>query len=421
MTQTAELTERDEVIQEMAAYLRDTSSVADPYPMFKRVRELAPIHYSPVDAWIVTSYPLTVACLRSAVLLRGPGQRRDFAPLRRDDDPPEVSEALDMALTGVLNSDHDEHTRLRRLLNHGFVPRAVARWREEMTERVKVRLRECLDMGTFDLLADLTYPETEATICSLMGVPFSDREVWLPWTELINEYNRTTGDSSGTQNALVQATVGFFGYFKEKIAERRGRAEVADDFLSQLVAAEEQGDRLTEHEIISTGMVAITAGHNTTAQLSGTGLLALIRHPDQYDLFLRSDEPIVKPTVEEFIRFDTTARGNLRVCVEDVEIGGELIREGDRVGVNVNAANHDPEVFADADRLDIMRDPNPHVGFGAGEHFCLGAQLARMEANVIFNELRQGPRLELAIPYEDVKWRPTWGRAIRALPVKVAE
>jgi cytochrome P450 len=263
----------------------------------------------------------------------------------------------------------------------------------------------------------------ETVICEILGVPRADHDLWKSWSSGINQAAIFAGRNKDSDDLppevrgkAQQSLLSWYRYFSALVARRRTSGEEAQDIISLLVRAEEEGDRLNEEELVGTLILLIGAGHETTANLIANGMLALMRNPDQYEL-LRADPSLASGLVEEALRFDGSARGQPRVALEDMELGGRTIAAGDTVMVIVNAANRDPARFAEPDRFDIRRGDSGHVAFASGLHYCVGAALARMEAEVAFRKLAEMDG-ELELVTDDLTYKPTHGRNLTSLPVR---
>jgi cytochrome P450 len=360
---------------------------SDPYPIYHFIRHREPVHHAPDGSWVLTRYDHCAALLRDprfstnpALLTSGPDAEA-MGPIRQ------VGSSLMMFL------DPPDHTRLRSLVSQAFTPRMV----ESLRPRIQLLVDELLDAvveaGEMDVLADLAYPLPTVVICELLGVPAEDREKFKGWSADASRMLDGYLDQAAMDKGLV-AGMYLFQYFTDLVDERRRHPR--GDLLSALLAAEAAGDRLTHAELLSTATLLFVAGFETTMNLVGNGVLALLRHPDQLAR-LRRDPSLVRPGVEELLRYDGPVHVTARIATSDVEIGGETIRAGEQAVAILGAANRDPEQFAEPDRLDVARAPNRHLAFGGGPHFCLGAALARLEGQIAFATLlRRLPDLELA-------------------------
>ncbi|MEU5527633.1 cytochrome P450 [Micromonospora chersina] len=316
--------------------------------------------------------------------------------------------------TGILSMDPPEHTRLRRLVAKAFTARRV----EELRPRTRAVADELVD-GLLaagppaDLVAHLATPLPIRVICDLLGVPVSDQDRFHTWSEAIVS---TTSLDPGLAQEYIDNLLAYMGGL---VAQRR--VEPADDLLSAMVRArDEHADRLTEEEMVTLAAGLLAAGHETTVTQIPNMVYVLLTTPGAWDT-LRERPELVPVAVEELMRFiplGATAAFP-RYATEDVELGGVLVRAGEPVVVNIAAANRDDAVFTDADRLDLTRQVNPHLGFGHGVHHCVGAQLARMELRVVLETLLdRAPGLRLAVPVEELTWKSgLLVRGLQAMPV----
>ena len=407
------------VAADVEAYLCDTASNVDPYPAYRRLREVAPVYRSEAtNSWIVTGFPEAEALFRSPHLSRQEAGARQFGWLAGPDDTPEVARAVQAWLSTVLNLDPPEHTRLRRLMSRAFSPRSVAKWEARTVQVVDDVLAGLGARVELDLLNEVGYPIPERVICEIMGVPAEDHDRWKQWSSGMNQAAVFAGSGARLPEEALRtaqdSVVRWYGYFSDLVDRRRGSD--GDDLISELVRVEEEGDRLSEMELIGTLILLIGAGHDTTANLFANAMLALMRQPQQYAA-LRTDPSLASAAVEEILRFDGSARGQPRVATADIEIEGQTIRSGDLVAVIVNAANRDPRRFADPESFDITRADSGHLGFSGGIHYCLGAALARMEVAVELRAVAAAPyRFELASA--DLAYKRTHGRNLVGLPVR---
>jgi cytochrome P450 len=324
---------------------------------------------------------------------------------------------LKYRLNQMLEFDGADHARLRGLVSQAFTVRRVAALRprtEEITRRLLDRLPAAADAGVVDLMRHFASPFPDTLLCDLVGIPAADRARWRRWRTAI--WPRATKDGA-------QAWPEMIDYLRELIARRR--AEPADDLISGLIRAhDEDGDRLSETEMITMILILGQTGHLTTVQLIGLGVLALLTHPAQLAL-LRDDPELMPRAVHELLRWCGPAPApRARYATEDLHIGGMPVRKGEAVVPSLLAANYDPGAFPDPGRFDITRAPDgrreSHVAFGAGPHYCLGAALARQEAEVAFGALlRRYPGLTLAVDPGDLEREPAGDRGLRALPVRL--
>jgi cytochrome P450 len=386
----------------------DPEFVADPYPMYHRLRAEDPVHHSPLGFWVLTRYPDVLAMLRDPRLIKEPIAA--FVAARFG-----VAVPPGLGLS-MLDRDPPDHTRLRGLVSKAFTPRALERLRPEIQQIVDGLLDEVRGRGSMDLIEEFAYPLPVRVICEMLGVPVKDHERFKAWGLDIArglDAIMLPPDSPVAQRS-VSGRRALAEYFRELIAERR--AAPRDDMLSALIAAEEAGDTLSEEELLATCILLLVAGHETTVNLIGNGTLALLRHPAELRK-LRDNPGLIGSAVEELLRFDGPVQRTARIPSEDITIGGQTIGKGEMVMPFLGAADRDPTQFPDPDRLDITRSDNRHIAFGMGIHFCLGAPLARMEGQIAINTLlARLPRLTLATDQPQFRQSLTL-RGLEALPV----
>ena len=336
----------------------------DPYPTYHALRRIDPVHrLRLVDAWVLTRYRDVEAVLRD---------HRRFGNAGRI-----LVQTVPLSL---LDLDPPEHTRLRALVSKAFTPKAVAMLRTHIEETTAHLLDAVAGTDRFDLIAALAYPLPVTIIAEMLGVRPRDRDRFEEWSNslaLSVDPLVSRGQVDRIRNAAEEA----YAYFETIIDERRRRPR--EDLVSALLAAEEEGDRLTHEELLSAMLLILMAGFETTRNLIGNGMLALLRNPHQMQR-LRRDRELLDPAIDELLRYDSPGQLNGRRAREDVELGGKRIRAGDVVIAVIGAANRDPEVFDDPDALDIGRREQSHLSFGRGIHYCLGAALAVMEARIVF-------------------------------------
>ena len=386
---------------------------ANPYPLYRRMREEDPVHWSELmDAWILTRYEDAVFLLtnhrfsadrrqaRNRFAQMAQQQEQEFGPLGRTQT--------------MLSSDPPLHTRLRRLVSKAFTPRAVENLRPRIQEIVDGLLEPCQGSGHIEIIHDLAYPLPVIVIAEMLGVPPQHRAEFKRWSD---DLVATLGGPFTPPDVLARARQSVHElseYLRRVIAERRSKPK--EDLISGLIAAEEQGQVLSEDEILSTAMLLLVAGNETTTNLIGTSMLALLRNPEQLRR-LQHDASLMQPAVEELLRYAGPVHATARVAKGDLEIAGRDIKEGQVVMAILAAANRDQAQFPDPDVLNITRSPNEHLAFGDGIHFCIGAPLARAEAQIAIGSLLQrlpNPRLQVQ--------EPEWGgtfiiRGLKSLPV----
>ena len=368
---------------------------ADPYPFYRRLREAAPVYQTPMGFWVLTRYDDCVAVLRDARFGREEFQQMLAAVYG--------GEESDRLPRSMLFRDPPDHTRLRGLVSKAFTPRTIEQMRGHIQEIVDRLLDRALAQGGMDVIEELAYPLPVTVICEMLGVAVDDHASIRGWSADIARSLDAIGlrvDESIVERGRV-ARRALADYFRALVPERRARPRA--DLLSGLLAAEEQGDKLTEPEVIAMCLLLFIAGHETTVNLIGNGTLALLRHPEQLAR-LQREPGLVPNAVEELLRYDSPVQRTARIAIEDVEVAGQPIAKGTMVVTALGAANRDPAQFPDPDRLDVARKEPRHISFGYGIHFCLGAPLARVEGQLALGTLlRRAPGLALAEPSPE--WR----------------
>jgi cytochrome P450 len=389
--------------------LTDPAVVADPYPSFARARAAAPVQWHDgLGLWLAFSHAEANAVLRD----------RRLGRIWADKEPAERFGSFNLIhRNAILEMEPPEHTRLRRLISSAFARGHVERlrpWVEQLARDLVDGLVE-RSAGTepVDVLTGMAEQLPVDVIAELLGVPDADRTLLRPWSNAIvkmYEYGRTTEIEDSAERAAAE----FVAYLRTLAAERR--RSPGEDLLSHLVSVRDsEGDRLTEDELVTTCILLLNAGHEATVNVSGNGLLALLEHPDQLHR-LREDPGLLPTAIEELMRFDSPLQLFERTATEDVEIGGITVPAGQKIAALLGSANHDPAVFDSPEVLDVGRTDNPHISFGAGVHFCIGAPLARVELQASFGALlERTTRLELGRP---ARRRPEFViRGLAELPV----
>ncbi len=394
---------------------RSSEFVADPYPAYQRLREAGrAIWYEPTRQWLIPHYADVSAALRDRRLGRTYLHRFTHEEFGRTP-PPAAHEPFHVLNdNGMLDLEAPDHTRIRRLVSKAFTP-ATVRDLTPVIERLAAELVDSLRAdGGGDLLARVAEPLPVAVIAEMLGVPPADRGLLRPWSAAICGMYELNPDEA-TATAAVRASVEFSAYLRELIAARR--REPGEDLISALIAAHDEGDRLSEQEMISTCVLLLNAGHEATVNTTANGWWTLLRHPDQLRL-LRARPGLLPTAIEELLRYDTPLQLFERWVLDDIEIGDTTIPRGSEVALLFGSAHRDPARFADPDRLDLARADNPHLAFGAGIHYCLGAPLARIELAASFGALlRSAPGLRLV---REPEWKPGYViRGLRELLVEV--
>jgi unspecific monooxygenase len=386
----------------------DVGFVADPYPVYERLRAQAPIIYDEAtDHWLVTRYDDVNALLRDRRFGRTYLHVATHEEMGRPAPPPALDPFWHLINHGILDMEPPDHTRVRRLASKAFTPRMVESMRRPV-QRLTDELVDAVEgTGEFDLLSAIAEPLPVAVIAELLGVPSADRHLLRPWSADIcrmYELHPTEDD----MRIASRASTEFSDYLRALSRSRRDAP--AGDLISELALVVDEGERLTEDELIGTCVLLLNAGHEATVNVTGNGWWALFRNPAALDR-LRAEPVLVPTAIEELMRWDTPLQLFERWVLEDVEVHGVRVPKGAELGLVFGSANRDPAVFDAPDELRIDRDPNPHLTFGAGIHFCLGAPLARLELQTSFaTVLRRLPTLE---PADEPRWKP--GYIIRGL------
>jgi cytochrome P450 len=372
--------------------LGDPTVVADPYPHLAALRAAAPLAWhSGLGMWLATGHAEAGAVLRDRRL------GRIFQERTPDDDWQTFNW---LHADSILDSEPPKHTRLRRLVAGAFGRGHVQRLAPRIEELAAGLLQELPD-GPFDVLAAYAEPLPVLVIAELLGVPESDRQQLRPWSQAIvrmYEVDRTPADEAAARAAAAE-----FAAYVEALATDRARTP-GEDLLTDLVQARDGSDRLAAHELVATAVLLLNAGHEASVNGFGNGLHSWLTAPDRPPADVADDGAVTR-LVEEFLRHDSPLHLFERTAKEPAEVAGVALAPGDRVAALLGAANRDPSVFADPDRFDPTRDPNPHLAFGAGIHFCLGAPLARLELEISLRTLlARFPELEVV---EAVR-RPTF-------------
>ena len=391
---------------------------SDPFPLYADLRERAPIHRNDLGFWVVARHADCLAVLRDrrassdnlnvAVDRMPQGLRTPVA----EDDP--MAAAM-VEMRPFLFRDPPDHTRLRGLVSKAFTPKVVEALRDRTQQVVDELLDAAMEAGEVDLVEEFAYPLPVRIICDMLGVPVEDQDRFKAWSHALAR--GLDPDFLLSDQVIAErgeAVMQFAQYFFELLAERKKCP--GEDLLSRLVQAEDGGTVLSEPELLSTCILLLVAGHETTVNLISGGTLALLRHPDQCELF-RTDPRLTRSGVEEMLRFVSPVQLTGRALTEDFRLGEVEFEAGDFAMLLLASGNHDPEQFEDPECFDLTRNPNNHLGFGFGIHHCLGAPLARMEAQVALTSLvRRAPNLALTV--DDVAYKTNVVlRGMTALPV----
>ncbi|CAM5667910.1 Cytochrome P450 OS=Streptomyces fumanus OX=67302 GN=GCM10018772_10660 PE=3 SV=1 [Streptomyces fumanus] len=393
----------------------DPAFVADPYPAYAELRATGRVHwFEPSGQWLVPHHADVSALLRDRRLGRTYMHRFTHEEFGRTPPPPEHEPFHTLNDHGMLDLEPPDHTRIRRLVSKAFTPRTVERLKPYVDALAGELVDRLVAAGGGDLLTDVAEPLPVAVIAEMLGIPESDRAPLRPWSADIRGMYELN-PSEETAARAVRASVEFTEYLRGLIAERR--EEPGDDLVSALIAAHDEGDRLTEQEMISTCVLLLNAGHEATVNATVNGWWALFRNPGQLAA-LRADHSLIPTAVEELMRYDTPLQLFERWVLEEVEIDGTVLPRGAEVALLFGSANHDPAVFAHPDRLDLARRDNPHISFSAGLHYCIGAPLARVELAASLRALLE--RAPSLTPAGDPERKPNFViRGLAGLAVRV--
>ncbi len=389
---------------ELTFDLYTPDALGNPHPILAQMRKDAPVyklgrkemgHYP----WLLTRYDDCINLTKDDRFTKNMLRRPSDTPVNPNDMSRQAAATINRHMLTV---DPPDHTRLRNLVHRAFTPRIMRELGGRIQEIADNLIDNMQGKTEIDLVADFAFPLPITVIAELLGIPASDRVKFREWTQtIIVEGTRGTGG-----DRIAIAALEFIMYFHQLFDERR--AEPREDLISGLLQVEEAGDKLSSEELISMVFLLLAAGHETTVNLLANGTLDLLKHPDQLQK-LRENPALIDSAVEEILRYNgPLGSTTMRWALEDVEIRGQIIPAGDMVLASLLGADRDPEVFANPDVFDITRNPNPHIAFGHGIHFCLGAPLARIEGTIAFNTmLKRLPNLSLAVQPEALEWNET--------------
>lgn len=395
-------------------HLLDPEVLANPYPLYRRLREEAPVHWDPyLHTWVVTRYEDVVTVLHRFSANRTPSPEQLTAIGMG-----ELGPIAQMMTRQMLFMDAPAHTRLRSLASMAFTPARVEALRNHIRSILDRLLEPLLRRGRMDVINDLAAPLPAIVTAEMLGVPTSDCDQLKAWSadfaEVLGNFQHNPDRAARTLKCVEEMT----NYFREAIREQREHP--CEGLINSFISAEIDGDRLTDEEIIANCIVTMVGGQETTTNLIGNGVLSLVRNPEQMQR-LRDDIALVPSAVEELLRYESPSQQTARICPEDTEMGGKLIRKGQAVIAVMAAGNRDPERFNDPDALDLTRPDNRHLAFGWASHFCFGAALARIEGQLTFEALARRTA-NLALADRPIVWRENLGlRGMTALHVTFDE
>jgi pimeloyl-[acyl-carrier protein] synthase len=389
--------------------LLDPEVLADPYPLYRRLRDEDPVHWDPfLHAWVVTRYEEVVRVLQDF------SANRTFTPQQLQEmGLSQLTPIAAVMVKQMLFMDPPAHTRLRGLCSQAFTPRRVEMLRTRIQGIADRLIDAMFSAGRMDVIRDFAAPLPATVTAEMLGVPTTDHVQLKAWSADFAEMLGNFQHNPDRTQRVLRSVQDMTNYFQAAIAAARQRPG-GEGLIHHLLLAEVDGNRLSDEEVIANLIVTMVGGQETTTNLIGNGLLTLLRNPKVMSQ-LRSDLSLIPSAVEELLRYESPSQHTARITPADVELGGKSIKRKDAVIAVMGAANRDPQRFPDPDRLDITRKDNRHVAFGAGAHFCFGAPLARMEAQIAFSALLQ--RLpELKLESDAVTWRNNLGlRGLTAL------
>ena len=380
----------------------------NPYPTYRQLQTEDPVHLSAIGAWIITSYTDVAKALRDPRLSSKPSEISSYSQRQQG------SSLVGSFISDILFfRDPPDHTRLRRLIGKVFNTRVVEEMRPRIQEIVNELIKQIEEKGDLDIIADFAKPLPVTVISQILGIPVEDRYQLKQWSYWLG-YIFDPMKASDVSQQLTQSIVEFREYLTGLIAKRRQKPE--NDLITALIQARDEQDKLSEEELLVTCMLLFASGEETTVNLIGNGVLSLLRHPDQLEK-LRQNPSLIQSAVEELLRYESPLQISGRTAIENIEIGGKLIKKGPPVFLILGAANRDPAQYHSPDQLDITRTNNNHFAFGDGIHYCMGAALARTQGQIAINTLVQKlPNLKLQT--NKLEWRENvFLRGLKKLPV----
>jgi cytochrome P450 len=395
-------------------HLLDPEVLADPYPLYRRLRDEAPVYWDPyLHAWVVTRYEDVVTVLHRFRAARTPAPER-----LQELDMGKLTPVAQLMVRQMLFLDNPEHRRVRKLASVAFTPRRVARLREHIRQ-IASDLVDALEPDEpFDLIEMLAAPLPAIVTAEMLGVPTADHQLLKAWSADFAEMLGNFQHNPGQAGRMVRSVEEMVAYFREAV--RREATNPTEGLVNALATAEVDGDRLTEEEVIANVIVTMVGGQETTTNLIGNGLLTLLRQPEHLQ-WLRDHPEQMESAVEELLRYESPSQHTARIAPAGAVLGGHQITEGDAAIAVMGAGNRDPERFTDPDELRLDREDNRHLAFGWAGHFCFGAPLARIEGRIAFELLlARFPALSLN-PDETIQWRANLGlRGLTRLTIQTA-
>jgi pimeloyl-[acyl-carrier protein] synthase len=389
----------------------DPETLADPYPLYQRLRQEDPVHWDPfLHAWVITRYDDVVN-----VLLRFSADRMAHPEQLTALGLTELNPIAQVVVRQMIFMDPPSHTRLRSLCAAAFTPARAAKVRSHIQEITDRLLEPLVAQGRMDVIRDFADDLPATVTAEMMGVPAADSARLKQWSFAFSEILGNFQHNADRIPRMLRTVEEITSYYRDRIREQR--VSPREGVVQSLMDAEIEGDRLSEDEVIANSIITMTGGQETTTNLIGNGMLSLLRNPDQL-VALRGDASLLPSAIEELLRYESPIQHTGRIAPEDVEIGGKRIRKGQGVMAVIGAANRDPARFANPDRLDVSRIDNRHLAFGWASHFCFGAPIARVEGHIAFSTmLRRLKNIELDT--DRLVWRQNVAfRGLESLPVK---
>jgi cytochrome P450 len=391
----------------------------DPYPLLRRLRQEDPVHWSDsIGGWILTRFDDMMVTFKDTAHFSNEGRLAKAVAYL----PPETRIRFKTfedhyRQRSLIHSDPPDHTRLRSLVTKAFNARVVEGMRPRMQEIVNEAFDAALQAGGMDVIKDLGVPLPVTVLAEILGVPKADVHLFKGWADGLLAFQGLNKPSVEVLQRAQDAILGIREYLGALLKEKK--IHPGEDLLSELAAAESEGERLSETELLNTCITLLVAGHETTTSLIGNGIWALLQHPEQWQL-LKDDPALLPSAIEEMLRFESPVARQPRLMKQEAEMGGKQLRPGEMVFQMLNAANRDPEYFTEPDRFDIRRQKNKHIAFGFGPHFCVGALLARTEGQVVFSTLlARLPHARLVHEKPDWDIHKPNSRMLKTLPILV--
>ncbi|MFT7473798.1 MAG: cytochrome P450 [Verrucomicrobiales bacterium] len=392
--------------------------VRDPYTYFREMQRETPVYWNQkYRAWFVTRFDDVTAAFREPRL--SSDRIAAFGANNADQDEA-FSSVLHVLSSWLVFKDPPDHTRLRRLLQSSFTVKEVESWRPRIERIVNELIDELDPEQPIDLVRDIAYPLPAIVIAEMLGVPPEDRELFKRCSDQITALVFGALDQPDRREQAIAGMSELTDYLDGLI--RRHREVGGDDLMRSLIDARDENDSLTDDEVLSTCVLLLFGGHETTTSLIGSGMLALLDHPGELVRLTASPDQLMGPAIEEFLRYDGPAKVSVRIVAEQLHIRDQTLEAGSRLFLVPSAANRDPERFSDPDRLVLGREDGGHVGFGGGIHYCLGAPLARVEASVAIDSIVRRFRDIEFVDRDALEWHPTLlSRGLQSLPIRVSD